>query len=82
MVRAGVSSHDDWADAAADVFCPEVYQPMLNPVIGQADEGGHPIQPGDAILGRRITNNEARQIYDIQHGEWLDAWSESDDHSY
>jgi len=82
MIRAGVSSHDDWADAAADVFCPEVYQPMLNPSMSSSDEGGIPVQPGDAILGRRITNNEARQIYDLTHGTWVDTWSEMDEHSY
>jgi hypothetical protein len=82
MVRAGFSSHDDWADAAADVFCPEVYQPLLNPTIGVVDEGGFPIQPGDSILGRRITNDEARQIYDLTHSKWVDDWSEMDEHSY
>lgn len=28
MSRIGVSAHDDWADAAADVFHPEVYRPF------------------------------------------------------
>jgi len=77
MLRIGVSSHDDWADAAADVFANEVYRPMLNPVLEQnQDEGGYPIQPGDDLLGRhfdRLTNDTVRQIYDFQHGEYVDA---------
>lgn len=70
MIRLGVSSHDDWADAAADVFAEEVYRPMLNLHTGKdPDEGGWPSQPGDEILGRRITNDDALAIYDNQHGE-------------
>jgi hypothetical protein len=81
MVRAGISSHDDWADAAADVFAPDVYQPMLNPSLGTGDEGGWPAQPGDDILGRRLTNDAVRQIYDFQNGTFVDEWELDDRHS-
>ena len=84
MIRIGVSSHDDWADAAADVFADEVYRPMLNPTMEpNREEGGFPIQPGDDILGRhwdRLTNDTLRQIYDFQHGTYIDArFSDSPD---
>lgn len=73
MVRLGVSAHDDWADAAADVFAPEVYRPMLNPALsGGKDDGAYPVQPGDDILGRRASNDEARRYYDVAHGEWVE----------
>lgn len=52
MVRIGVSAHDDWADAAADVFASEVYKPMLNPARYGEDLGGIPRQPGDEFLGK------------------------------
>lgn len=75
MVRLGVSAHDDWADAAADVFAPEVYRPMLNPARDQRnDHGAYPVQPGDDILGRRLTNEQAIRYYDIQHGAWVDQF--------
>jgi len=81
MVRAGISSHDDWSDAAADVFAPDVYQPMLNPSISREDEGGWPAQPGDEILGRRLSDNAAREIYDLTHSKWVDSWELDDNHS-
>lgn len=81
MVRAGISSHDDWSDAAADVFAQEVYQPMLNPIMGSTDEGGWPAQPGDNILGRRLTNDEVRQIYDFANDRFVTDWELDDKHS-
>jgi hypothetical protein len=75
MVRLGVAAHDDWADAAADVFAPEVYRPMLNPALsGGQDDGAYPIQPGDDILGRRLSDEGARKLYDVAHGEWVDKF--------
>ncbi|MGH2359196.1 MAG: hypothetical protein ACRDGM_01470 [bacterium] len=72
MVRLGVTAHDDWADAAADVFADEVYRPMLLPETGSpTEDGGWPSQPGDDILGRRLTNDDARSIYDDQHSDRL-----------
>jgi hypothetical protein len=76
MVRLGVSSHDDWADAAADVFADEVYQPMLIASGSAPDEGGFPVQPGDDILGRRLNNDDIRALYDEQHPESWDLYKE------
>ena len=82
IVRAGISSHDDWADAGADVFCAEVYQPMVNAGFGTEDEGGWPAQPGDDIIGRRlVTDDQVRQFYDFHNAEFVDRWGESDEHS-
>lgn len=73
MVRLGVAAHDDWADAAADVFAPEVYRPMLNPVRqGDNDKGAYPRQPGDDILGRRLNDDDRRKYYDTANGQWVD----------
>lgn len=82
MVRIGISSHDDWADAAADVFAPDVYRPMLNPSITGREEGGIPMQPGDYELGRHWgtpSNDDLRQIYDWEHGEYMMQRFEEDD---
>lgn len=77
MLRIGVSPHDDWADAAADVFTPDVYRPMLNPQFENgADEGGFPSQPGDDLLGRhfdKVTNDVARGLYDQQNAELVET---------
>jgi len=81
MVRLGISAHDDWADAAADVFAPEVYQPMLSLPEGKEApyEGGYPMQPGDDILGRALTPEDVRALYDEQHGEKVGEWMERDE---
>lgn len=74
MVRLGVSAHDDWADAAADVFANEVYRPMLvSDETAPLADGGWPAQPGDEILGRRLTSEEMRALYDDQHQAALDS---------
>lgn len=72
MLRIGVSAHDDWADAAADVFADRVYRPMLNPT-NTGSEGGFPVQPGDYELGRRsgISQSEMLDMYDLQNQEWV-----------
>jgi len=77
MVRLGIAAHDDWADAAADVFAPEVYKPMLNPAkAGDNDKGAYPRQPGDDMLGRRLTDDGARRYYDVANSEWVsDFWA-------
>jgi hypothetical protein len=68
MIRLGVVGHDDWADAAADVFADEVYRPMLLPEADDpAESGGWPAQPGDDILGRRLTDDDRRAIYDTRY---------------
>lgn len=47
MCRIGYSSHDDFADAAADAFCNEVYKPML---LSRASEIREDIRPDDELL--------------------------------
>jgi len=74
MIRIGVSAHDDWADAAADTFAPEVYKPMLNPERSSGDDGAYPVQPGDDFLGRRLTNDAVRKFYDVANGQWVNKF--------
>ena len=63
MSRIGISEHDDWADAAADVFHPEVYRPFLPP--GQDAQPPVPQRPWDRELKTgQIDNETARGIYD------------------
>jgi hypothetical protein len=78
MIRLGVSTFDDWADAAADVFAEEVYRPMLVQDGASIDEGGFPYQPGDDVMGRRMTNDDARETYDdqqhLRYGLYEEEW--------
>lgn len=68
MVRLGITTHDDWADAAADVFADEVYRPMLLPEQDDPlESGGWPAQPGDDIIGRRLTDDDRRAVYDLRY---------------
>jgi hypothetical protein len=63
MSRLGLLDHDDWADAAADVFHPDIYRP-LRPVLNDAQPPS-PRRPGDSYLQTgRIDNLEARDFYD------------------
>jgi hypothetical protein len=81
MVRLGISAHDDWADAAADVFAEEVYRPMLNPSKRTQDRGAIPRQPGDDLLGRWGNRaDEARYWYDLTNSEWVKGVWERDDY--
>lgn len=81
MVRLGVSAHDDWADAAADVFAADVYRPMLNPSLKTGDMGAIPRQPGDDLSGRwRTTADQARKIYDRTLGAWVEETFARDDY--
>lgn len=79
MIRIGVSKHDDWSDAASDVFVADVYRPMLL----RPNHTGHtrPLSPGDDILKPGYvpkTDDELRAFYDspdeapiISDGDWL-----------
>jgi hypothetical protein len=80
MVRLGVSAHDDWADAAADVFADEVYKPMLLGRSVKSNDKNVPLQPGDDVLRPGLTKDEARQIYDYHLKEWVKFQFESDDY--
>lgn len=64
MVRIGQSAHDDWSDAAADVFCKEVYHPMRR---GDVEDAQPPEQskPWDDILKPgKLTDEAAMKLYD------------------
>lgn len=63
MSRIGISAHDDWADAAADVFHPQVYRPYrLEDSNAQPPQ---PRRPGDDVLQTgRLNDNDLRELYD------------------
>lgn len=64
MSRIGVSQKDDFADAAADVFHPEVYRPYRGEI--EDHRPPEPAKPGDAII-RAPTSpwvDETRRLYD------------------
>lgn len=67
MTTIGSSSHDDWADAAADVFHKDVYVPMRR--IGRPSEVSEsPSYPGDEWLKTgNITGRELIKLYDKQN---------------
>lgn len=71
MCKIGVSEHDDFADASADVFHKDCYQPARR--AGDPDDlAPEPVQPWDEYLtGRKITNEEALRLYD-RHNEQVD----------
>ena len=63
MSRIGLLDHDDWADAAADVFHPEIYRPMRANVYDP--QPPPPRRPNDAFLQTgRIDDRTARDYYD------------------
>ena len=65
MARIGVSDHDDYADAGADVFHPEVYR-IYSAVRSQ--DTPQPRRPFDDYLKTgRLTPASARDIYDHHH---------------
>lgn len=68
--RIGISDHDDWADAAADVFNPVVYRPY-RPIGADADPPT-PQRPWDDYLKTgRLNTDSMRAIYDRQEElEW------------
>lgn len=82
MLRIGVSQHDDMADAAADVFCEEVYTPSR--VMGsQGDQAPPPRRPYDEYLQmplHMIDEDGVRELYDHmvekeeQEAVWVEKW--------
>lgn len=80
MVRLGVSAHDDWADAAADVFAEKVYRPMLNPAQTNQIGGVIPRQPGDEFIKGYARGADAtRSFYDFTLGRWAKLRMDQDD---
>lgn len=64
MARIGVSDHNDWADAAADVFNPQIYRPLL-PTFDENAGPPIPVRPGDYYLKTgRLSNEGAQMAYD------------------
>lgn len=67
MSQIGTSAHDDWSDAASDVFNPKVYVPLRRR--GLRDEQPDTSQPfDDVLLGRPRTAAQVVAIYDAYHG--------------
>lgn len=51
MLRIGFSDHDDLADAAADIFNPEIWNRPERSMNQRAEDlGDYPVQPGDDVL--------------------------------
>ncbi len=51
MLRIGFSDHDDVADAAADIFNPEIWSRPERSLNQRAEDlGDYPVQPGDDVL--------------------------------
>lgn len=74
MIRIGVSKHDDWSDAASDVFATEVYRPML--LRRGGDSSTMPVRPGDEILKSGIpprNADELRNFYDHDDPEIIET---------
>ena len=67
MSRIGVSAHDDWADAAADVFHPEIYKPFRPPASAGAMPP-LPRRPWDGRLKDGELDDESRALYDMSWG--------------
>jgi hypothetical protein len=68
MARIGISAHDDWADAAADVFHPQIYRPYRG---HDGDAPPPPRQPGDEILKPgAMDDNDLRGLYDSYRGDY------------
>lgn len=61
MTRILTSKHDDWSDAAADVFTPDIYQPLRRS--GQEPQPEAPRRPGDEVL-KRLSNQAVIELYD------------------
>jgi hypothetical protein len=67
MLKVGVSRFDDMADAAADVFNPEVYVPER--VLGRDHQAMVPRRPGDEYLQIPMQlwgDEDVREAYDNQ----------------
>lgn len=75
MLQIGVSAHDDWADAAADVFNSEIYVPQI---VADAIEISDPRGPYDDYLKTgSVDDGSARSMYDAyfdEHEEQEEGW--------
>jgi hypothetical protein len=72
MLQIRVSPHDDWADAAADVFHPLVYHPMR---YSEEEEESEPWGPFDDYLKTgRVTDKSATAMYDEAVEEEEETW--------
>jgi len=73
MLQIGIGPHDDWADAAADIFNKAVYRPF---VAFDAGESPMPSGPYDHYLRTGIlTNDGAIEAYDRQVREEEEEWA-------
>jgi hypothetical protein len=78
MTRIGVSKYDDMADAAADVFHPQVYMPEVAKLVGEVGEKVE--RPYDQLLWvppGEWTGDEARTMYDETIGRRVEEDAES-----
>lgn len=75
MLKIGVSDHDDWSDAGADVFHPEVYNPMRLQ-FDESDLGGvrpydQELQDGTLSVWTQVRNyREARRRERDEQAAW------------
>jgi hypothetical protein len=78
MTRIGVSKHDDMADAAADVFHPDVYMPETAILVDDPSPSNE--RPYDQLLwvpAGEWTGDEARTMYDETIGRRVEEDAES-----
>jgi hypothetical protein len=72
LLRVDVVKHDDLADAAADVFMPEVWRsPTFDTYHNASEEGVGSRAPGDdqlRALSRPLTNEELKAIMEDEEG--------------
>jgi hypothetical protein len=85
MSRIGSSAHDDWADAAADVFHKDVYQVMRRTGNRQDVAENVGSRPWDEVLktgrmpgGAKVTAQDYVEMHENVYGE--SAWEGHDDY--
>lgn len=68
MLRIGNSPNDDWADAAADVFHPDIYRPAR--ISNQRDVQPRIRRPWDTELQNGgLSDDELRMLYDASQAQ-------------
>ena len=65
MARIGRSAHDDCADAAADVWLPEIWHRSSE---GHDGQPNLPRQPGDDVLKGKVRREMKDIEYELKHG--------------
>lgn len=79
MLRVGISSHDDYADAASDVWAEGVWvKPSIDSSSFNTSFGVDIYQPGDEALksfSKRLTDTEVRALYDETVRNDDDEWT-------